>query len=205
VSKISFTPQKRKNRFVLLENKEIMMKYLCVLLTVISLSLPAAEITVEQYKKILVGKVTQKVSKEMQFFPMFKDCQVSVELNSPGREPFKGENKGTEKYIDGKYIVSTITFPNGVTLTSILSWDEKLKTYCQWNLTPDGGLWSFTAKTIKDNKKSLQWSGKSNKTGETYIGTVTYGPKKVTWQGKYFKEGSFLFSEKGMAVKTDLK
>ena len=181
------------------------MKHIWFLLTAMTLSLSAAEITVDQYKKILAGKVTKTIQKEMLFFPMFEHGRVSIELSSPGQEVFKAVNNGTQKYIDGKYLLSIMKLPNGVTLTSILSWDEKLKAFCQWNLSPNGDLAYFLASKIKGDNTSLVWSGKFNKSGRLYQGTVTYSPEKINWEGQYFKDGKFLFREKGSVVKVGLQ
>ena len=173
----------------------------CILTAFISLSY-ADEMTVEKFKKIMKGKETDKVRKELQFCPTFKKARVKITFSYPDREDFTGYSKAEEKYLEGKYILTTMFLPNDIKLYSVMLWNDKDKVIEVWHLSPDNILKKVTGKPSKKKDRYL-WEG-TFPDGIKYKGYTDYSKKLISWEGKYYdKDGKVLYSESGNAVPVD--
>ena len=157
--------------------------------------------TAEQLKKIINGKESKTIRKEMQFFPLFKKSTAKMvyEYKDTAIAPLKVSTTAVEKYIEGKYIVTELEIPNSPSFYSVLMWNDNMKRFEAWYLAPDQKV--FVLKAIPTKRKGrLNWEGKTPK-GENYKGYCDYSKELISWEGKYFSpEGKFIYSESGTAV-----
>jgi len=157
--------------------------------------------TVEQLKKIINGKESKTISKEMQFFPLFKKSTVKMvyEYKDAAKDPLKVSTIALEKYIEGKYLVVELKIPNSPSFYSVIMWNDKMKYYESWYLAPDQKVFVMIAKLTK-RKGRLAWEGKTPQ-GEIYKGYSDYSKDLISWEGKYYSpEGKFIYSESGNSV-----
>ena len=168
------------------------------LLSFISI-MSAEEMTAEKFKKIMTGKESKTVRKELQFMPILKKYSQTIKFSYPDKEGFTAKATGEEKYIEGKYIFTVMNLPDDVKFYSLVLWNEKEKVVEGWFLTPDNKISKVIGKPAKV-KGRYNWTGKTSDGGK-YKGYADYSPGLVSWEGKYYsKEGKVLYSESGNAV-----
>lgn len=150
---------------------------------------------VQKFNEIFNGKATKDIRKELKFIPTFENGLMKIKMSFPNRAPILNQAPCDTRYVEGKYIVCRLTLPNGISLGSILSWNDKTKSLIQWNFVPNmNKMWTFNAKRIEGGK--YEWTGKTTD-GSTYKGLAEYSKELLSFKGDYFKEGVLTHSEKG--------
>ena len=113
--------------------------------------------------------------------------------------------KGTEKIVDGKYVVSTMATPMGE-LIMVVTYDQKKKLYLKYVLNPDPERDVFVAHGISPKgSRAIAWRQSGDFAGLQYHGMEQHTDKGVTWTEIYEIDGDILQVIRGVARKVEAK
>ena len=180
------------------------MKYL-VLLMIVAFA-PCGFALDKDELEALAKKPHQEggLMEELKIFPKVKEYSITVIQRKPGEESvtLAEDVKGTEKWVDGKYVVSVIEFPNGDSMIFAKTYDKKATVYRKWVLIPTGEV-AHSVGTAVGESRAISWIGLTEVGGD---GTLALSQDvntddSVTWREVIMKDGEVVNVMEGTAKK----
>ncbi len=189
-------------------------RLLTVLITCLTLFIAAlptladdTKLDVDAIRAIVLKPHSPKLTvKALDIYPVGRRFRVEVkhmptEGDAPETKPFDI----TEKWVDGKYIVSTIPLPDvNKTLYMVVTFDKKTNTYRKFVMDPDGNVHRSVGIRHGD-KRVISWSGPLTDEGPAGLGTLLVGQEHFTdttvvWTETLFIDGELVFRQEGKAT-----
>ena len=142
------------------------------------------------------------LTRELQIYPDIRTYKISIEYSFPEIEPKSTiKVEGTEKTVEGKYIVSFATPPGQETeYISVAEYDKDLKMFKKWVLGPEDKIFELTG--LPDFRiRAIAWTGTLGDNRK--ILSIEHHTDDATfWKTTYFEDGKFISHEKGAGRRT---
>ena len=142
----------------------------------------------------------------LKVFTKAREYEVRVkQTNTDGSEFESDPIKVTEKWVDGRYIVSFLHLPDlPRPVYMIATYDEKSLCYRKWGIGPDDAVFS-TLGLRHDDSGVISWTGEVN--GENgnrilFLAQERQEDDRVTWSEAYYRNGKLLRRVDGEAKVT---
>ena len=168
------------------------------------------KIDVETFRAIVLKPHSPKLTiKALEIYPVGRRFRVELKIipaegDPPDNKPFDI----TEKWVDGKYIVTTIPLPDqNKTMYMINTFDGKTNTYRKFVMDPDGNVSRYVGIRHGD-KRALSWTGPLTEDGAADHATLMVGQEHFTddtavWTEAFFVQGKLVFRQEGKATVTE--
>lgn len=144
----------------------------------------------------------------LKVYPAAREYKITVTNTLPDGQSFSGEIVATEKWVDGRFIVSQAQ-PGGPEsgFAMIVEYDKESKSYRKYLITA-GGMIGFQVGTRVGESRTIAWidltSGKfeSGMSGSDSLTTETHTDDTTTWSALFFEKGVLRRTETGVAKVT---
>lgn len=139
---------------------------------------------------------------ELKLFGNIRKFESDLTMHPKDRDPMVLDTfTGTEKTVEGKYIVSEFTPPGAPgKMVMVVTFDQKEETYLKWILFPQGDVAKMTGVSAKGSR-AISW------VSETEGGVITvileqHTDQGATWTEMHYTGGKLLGTTTGVARKT---
>ena len=137
--------------------------FISILISLI-ISSSVSAMNMKEFTKIINGKETEKIIKELQHYPIYKKFKGWTNTQSKAGSSDKQDIVGSAKYIDEKYLVIEINIPKLQSkFQCVIEWDKRSKKLKQWFKDSDGEL-TYLISSLRKPGESYAWTddGKKN-------------------------------------------
>jgi hypothetical protein len=128
--------------------------------------------------------------KGLQIFPKGRTFKANVSTTSADGTVEKAEVGATEKWVDGKYIVTEINVNEHMTVTMVVTWDAKADVYYKYVAIPNGPMIKAVGARVGDTR-ALAWTYYDLPPDDKMqiIATEVHTDDKSTWREVHVVDG----------------
>lgn len=168
-------------------------------------SCPAAEpLSLNKLQQIIASAHDSKPLVEaLGIYPVARRYDITVTNLTPDGQKFESKATATEKWVDGRYIVSEAIVPGLDTkITIVVEYDEANNVYRKYVLLKDD-LINYNIGTRIGKSRSVSWIDLSQGMQQhksACLTTETHTDKTTTWKSIFFLEGELQRTESGVAT-----
>ena len=168
---------------------------------------PAAEpLSLKKLQEIIETDHADKPLVEaLQIYPQAREYKIAVTNRTPDGQVFEGKAKASEKWVEGRFIVSEAQ-PAGpeTKFAMIVEYDSDKKLYRKY-VVMGGEITGCQIGTRIGKSRSVSWIDLSPMKFEPKMDnltTETHTDDKTTWQSIFFQNGELQRAESGVATVT---
>lgn len=186
-----------------------MIRYASLVLLCLTLTSPvAAELpddpTLEELKQIASMSHSPKLSApQLRVYPSARKYQIRATMHIPQRDPASIEMDADEKWVDGRYIVSSFRFPDADEITQmIVTYDAGSHCYRKWVIGPDRIGETMIGTRVGDSR-TISWASRPPENDEDkplVVSQEAHTDKSTEWSELHIKEGRIIARVVGKAV-----
>lgn len=187
-----------------------MLRQLCNCVIVLSLVATAhAELPgnpeLEELKAIAAKPHTDKLTLgELRIYPRARRYEIKATMHRPNQDPDSIEMPCDEKWVDGKYIVSTFTFPGASSRTTmIVTFDQESACFRKWVFadSPDYGTMLGTR---VGQSRSVAWANIPDEKSPNFVlSQESHTDTSTEWSELHIQDGIVVGRVVGKATKVD--
>ncbi len=131
---------------------------------------------------------------ELKVFPAIRKYEAKgLTTSAKGEKRKYGPVTSEEKWVDGRYIVTTVHIPNAAPMIIVVTYDRESLTYRKWTLWPTGLVMPGIGMRDGDGR-TLSWSSTlAVNDGPMWhiVSQETHADKQTSWTEVMFINGKF--------------
>jgi hypothetical protein len=141
---------------------------------------------------------------ELRIYPNARLYTIKATMHRPKRDPDSIEMPCAEKWVDGKYIVSTFTFPGAPEPTTmIVTFDKAAKCYRKWVFS-SSALSDTMLGTRAGKSRSVAWGSVPNEKNPHFVvGHESHTDTTTEWSDLHIQDGEVVRRIVGKATTVD--
>ncbi len=141
----------------------------------------------------------------LRIYPEAREYNITVTNRTPDGQQFKGKAIASEKWVDGRFIVSELQLDGPETkFTMVVDYDDEQKLYRKYVIMDDK-LSGYQVGTRIGKTRSVSWIDLSEvkfKFNSDNLTIETHTDTRTTWKTIFFQDGKLQRVESGVALVT---
>ena len=161
-------------------------------------------LSLERLQEIIAAEHDEKALVEgLRIYPKARAYNITITNRTPDGQSFTGRATATEKWIDGRFIVSEAQ-PGGeeTKFAIVVEYDADEKLYRKY-VVMGGKVSGYQVGTRIEGARSVSWidlSPMKFEPGMDNLTTETHTDKQTTWRSMFFQGGELQRVETGIAT-----